>query len=57
MSIPLRTAIVFSIIIPVAAALLIKPWDKNISLFIACGILPVAVGWAFFWILSGKKNK
>jgi len=52
----IRMGIVLSIIVPVTAALLLKPWQHNMVSFIATGIIPVAAGWAVFWIFSGFKQ-
>ncbi len=47
-----RAAIVISIVLPVACALVIKPWEGHVLMFGAVGLVPVALGWAFYWILS-----
>ena len=52
----IRMGIVISIMVPVTAALLLKPWQHNMVSFIATGIIPVATGWAVFWIFSGFKK-
>jgi len=52
----MRAGIVLSALVPVVSALTLKPWAGNITLFIITGILPVALGWACFWIISARKN-
>lgn len=51
-----RSAIVISIVFPVACALVIKPWEGHVLMFGAVGLVPVALGWAFYWILSAPKK-
>ncbi|MFO7748942.1 MAG: hypothetical protein R6V54_02485 [Desulfobacteraceae bacterium] len=52
----IRMGIVLSVLLPALAALVIKPWQQNLTLFTLSGILPVAAGWAAFWIRSGFKR-
>ncbi len=52
----IRIGITLSVMIPLAAALLLKPWQHNLIGFISVGIAPVAAGWAIFWIVSGFKK-
>ena len=52
----MRIGITLSIMIPLAAALLLKPWHHNLVGFVSVGIAPVAAGWAIFWIVSGFKR-
>lgn len=52
----MRIGIVLSIMIPLAAALLLKPWHNNLTGFVSVGVAPVAAGWAVFWIVSGFKR-
>ena len=53
----MRLSIILSIITPMAAALILKPWAHNLVGFISAGIVPVAAGWAAYWIISGFKNQ
>ncbi|HKK89801.1 MAG TPA: hypothetical protein VJ936_00225 [Desulfobacteraceae bacterium] len=52
----IRMGIVLSILLPAVAALVIKPWQQDLTLFTLLGVLPVAAGWAAFWIRSGFKR-
>ncbi|MBI9090964.1 MAG: hypothetical protein JEZ12_17255 [Desulfobacterium sp.] len=52
----MRIAITLSVMTPMTAALLLKPWHHNLIGFISVGIAPVAAGWAIFWIASGFKK-
>ena len=52
----MRIGITLSVMIPLTAALLLKPWHHNLVGFISAGIAPVATGWAVFWIVSGFKK-
>ncbi|ACN16358.1 hypothetical protein HRM2_32800 [Desulforapulum autotrophicum HRM2] len=52
----MRLSIILSIITPLVAALILKPWAHNFVGFILAGIIPVAAGWAAYWIISGFKN-
>ncbi len=54
---PMRLSIIVSILTPLAAALILKPWQHNLVGFISAGIVPVAAGWAFYWIVSGFKKQ
>jgi hypothetical protein len=51
-----RAAIVISIVFPVACAMAIKPWEGHVLLFGVVGLVPVALGWAFYWILSAPEK-
>jgi len=50
-----RAGIVLSVVIPIAAAIGLKPWNGNFILFVSIGIIPVALAWALAWIVSAKK--
>ena len=52
----MRAGIVASIILPVAAALFVKPWEGRITLYFLIGIFPVILSWSVVWILAGKKK-
>lgn len=52
----MRIGITLSVMTPLTAALLLKPWHHNLVGFISVGIAPVAAGWAIFWIASGFKK-
>ncbi len=52
----LRAAIVLSLTVIVVSGLWIKPWQGEVVLFIALGILPVALCWALVWIFSARKK-
>lgn len=52
----MRISIILSIMTPIIAALVLKPWNHNPIAFISAGIVPVVTGWAIFWIVSGFKK-
>lgn len=52
----MRSGIVASVILPVVAALVLQPWEKNFIFYLVIGILPVILSWAVVWILAGKKK-
>lgn len=52
----MRAGIVASVLVPVAAALILQPWKGNALVFFTAGILPVALAWGLFWILSARKH-
>jgi hypothetical protein len=52
----LRAGIVVSVLIPIIAAIGVKPWNGNLVLYISIGIIPVALAWAMVWILSAQKK-
>ena len=51
-----RAGIVVSALIPIIAAVGLKPWSGDLVLFVSIGILPVALGWSLVWILAVKKH-
>ena len=55
MNMKMRAGIVISVLFPVITALVMKPWQGDLVFYLIVGILPVALGWAVFWILGGKK--
>ena len=52
----MRLAIVLSGAVPLAAGIFFKPWGKDFLVFLTAGVLPVAAGWAGFWIYKGFKS-
>lgn len=54
----MRTGIFLSVAFPVFMILKIKPWDTESGWvdFLAYGILPVALSWGLFWIISGFRK-
>ncbi len=51
-----RAGIVVSLLIPIIAAMGLKPWNDNLVLFVSIGIIPVALAWATVWILAAQKK-
>jgi cell division protein FtsW (lipid II flippase) len=51
-----RAGIVVSVIVPILAAIGLKPWTGNLVLFVSIGIIPVVLAWAMVWILDAKKQ-
>lgn len=51
-----RAGIVISVMVPMAAAISLEPWNGNFILFVSIGIMPVALAWALAWIVSAKKQ-
>jgi hypothetical protein len=51
-----RIGIVVSVLIPIIAAVGLKPWSGDLVLFVSIGILPVALGWSLVWIMAVKKH-
>ncbi len=51
-----RAGVVVSVLIPITAAMVLKPWNGNLVLFVSIGIIPVALAWAMVWILSAQKK-
>ncbi len=52
-----RLAIVASILFPVAAALLLEPWDGALRPWLRVGVLPVIAGWGIGWVLLGYRGE
>jgi hypothetical protein len=57
LSVKTRVGIVFSFVYPIAVALVLKPWNHNLILFLTLGISPMLLGWAIVWIFAGFKKK
>ncbi len=53
----LRVSIVLTLAYPMVMALYLKPWENNLIIYLAYGIIPVFLFWALAWIVAGKKNK
>lgn len=51
-----RAGVVVSVLIPIIAAVGLKPWSGDLVLFVCLGILPVALGWSLVWIMAVKKT-
>jgi hypothetical protein len=51
-----RAAIVASILYPIAAVLVIKPWEGPWLYFVVIGLVPVILGWAVYWIVTAPKK-
>lgn len=52
-----RLGVVLSFLLPAAAALILEPWRHNPLLFAGVGVLPVVIGWAGVWVMTGFKKK
>ena len=52
----MRAGIVVSVLVPVISGLIHKPWTGEVTPFIITGVLPVALAWGGFWILSARKS-
>jgi hypothetical protein len=51
-----RAGIVLSALIPITAAMGLKPWSGDLVLFICIGIIPVVLAWAIVWVLAAQKK-
>jgi hypothetical protein len=51
-----RAGIVVSVLVPIIAAVTLKPWNDNLVLFVCLGVIPVALGWSLVWVLAAKKQ-
>ncbi|WDP88801.1 MAG: hypothetical protein HUN04_03240 [Desulfobacter sp.] len=56
LSMKLRAGIAISVLYPAVSALVLKPWQGNIVLYLSAGLLPVALAWALIWVLAAKKH-
>lgn len=52
----MRACIVVSLVIPLVAALVLKPWAGNLVIFISVSILPVLIAWAIYWVITAQKK-
>ena len=52
----MRAAIAASAIYPLVTAVMIRPWQSDLLLFIGAGIFPVFLSWVLFWIFSAPKK-
>ncbi len=55
-SMKLRAGIVVSIVFPILAAFVIRPWQDQLILYLSIGVLPVALAWGLVWVLAAKKK-
>jgi hypothetical protein len=53
----LRLAIAASVIWPALMAAFLRPWQKDLALFLYIGIGPVFLAWAIFWVFTGFRNR
>lgn len=53
----IRLGVMASVLLPVAAGLVLKPWEGRFLIFIAAGIVPVIAGWGIAWVVSGFRRK
>lgn len=51
-----RAGVVISFAYPAIFALILKPWEKDMILFLGFGIIPVFLFWSISWILAGRKK-
>jgi len=51
-----KAGIVLSVLIPLSAAMGLKPWSGNLVLFVCIGIIPVVLAWALVWIMAAQKK-
>jgi hypothetical protein len=56
LALPIRLAVVVSLIWLLAAGAWFRPWTGELSDFIIFGVLPVAAVWAVLWIRAGRHN-
>jgi membrane glycosyltransferase len=52
----IRLGILASVLVPGIAALLLRPWEGAIILFVCTGVLPVFLGWGLYWVWSGFRQ-
>ncbi len=53
----IRMALVASLIWPMVSAWFLRPWEEDPIRFLYLGLVPVALGWAFWWVASGYRKK
>ena len=53
----MRLAIAASLVYPVAAAAVFRPWQVDPVPFAYLGIGPVALGWLLYWVFSGHRRR
>ncbi len=56
LSMKIRAGIVVSLVFPLIAALILKPWTGNLVIFISVSILPVLIAWAVYWVMTAQKK-
>ncbi len=52
-----RLAIVASLLVPIAAALLLEPWEGALTPWLGLGVLPVVAAWGIGWVLVGYRGE
>lgn len=55
-SLKMRAGLAASVIYLTLASGYLRPWQKDLSLFVYAGIAPVAVIWLLVWVGRGKKS-
>jgi len=53
----MRTAILASLLWPVALAFFLKPWNNHWVIFFYGAVGPVALAWGIFWVFSGFRKE
>lgn len=51
-----RAAIVASVLYPIAAALILRPWEGDTLRFAVIGLVPVILAWAVYWVVAAPKK-
>ncbi|MCP3898920.1 MAG: hypothetical protein GY707_04190 [Desulfobacteraceae bacterium] len=57
LSVSTRFGVLATILIPIISALFFQPWKNDFILFVLTGVVPLIVGWGFYWMFAGIKNK
>ena len=52
-----RLALVGSFLWIFIAAVIIKPWNEQIMMFLSLGIAPVIIAWSIWWVILGFRRK
>ena len=53
----MRLAIAASILWPVAIAVILEPWKKDLFPFLYLGLGPVVLVWVIYWVFVGFRKK
>jgi hypothetical protein len=53
----IRLAIAVSVLWPALLAAFLKPWQKDVDVFLYIGFGPVVLGWLVYWVAAGFRKQ
>ncbi len=52
-----RLAVAASLLYPLVAAAVMRPWQGELIAYLYTGLGPVLMGWLLFWVLRGFRRR